>query len=69
MYLNEGTDGSQFNEVSDYDGISSTYVFTQGDIVDAFQISTGGFYRIKTTASNEIEVSVDSEELIVALAR
>ena len=68
MFLNEGTDGSNFNEITDYDGFSSTYQILAGDIAGSHTVSAGGKYRIKTVAENSISYSLDSEELIVALA-
>lgn len=68
LFINEGIDGSDFYEVTDYDGISQTYQFNSGDIVGSFTLVTGRIYRIKTVASNSIDTSEDSEELLVGLA-
>ena len=68
MYLNEGTDGSSFNEITDYDGFCSTYQILDGDSAGSHVVDAGGRYRIKTAAENSIGFSLDSEELIVALA-
>lgn len=67
LFINEGIDGSDFHEI-DYDGISQSYQINADDIVDAFTITTGRIYRIKTVASNSIDTSDDSEELLVGLA-
>jgi len=38
-------------------------------VAGSFTIVVGGIYRLKTRATNSIDTSEDSEELIVALAQ
>lgn len=67
--MNEGVNGSPFNQVAGYDGSASSYVIRAGDVHGLHTIIAGGLYRIKTVAENAIGLSYFSEELIVALAR
>ena len=69
LFLNEGVNGSPFNEIIDYDGSSCTYTINAGDLVGTHTVEVGGLYRIKTKSENSIDLSLFSEELIVALAR
>lgn len=47
-----------------------TYTFNTGDLIDSTHtLYAGGKYRIKTTATNSIGTSDDSEELIVGLGQ
>lgn len=69
LYVNEGVNGSPFNQVAGYDGSASSYVIRAGDVYGLHTIIAGGLYRIKTVAENSIGLSYFSEELIVALAR
>lgn len=68
MFINEGIDGSDFHEITAYDGISQNYQINVDDVVGSFTVVTGRIYRIKTVASNSIDTSEDSEELLVGLA-
>jgi hypothetical protein len=53
----------------EYDGFSSQYTIFNADVVGTFTVWQGGLYRLKTSCVNSISRSLDSEELIVALAR
>ena len=61
--------GTPFNEVTAYDGLSQTYTISASDIVGSHTVFVGGLYRIKTKSTNSVDKSEFSEELIVALAR
>jgi hypothetical protein len=79
ILVNEGVEASElanaetyatvFHNVDAYDGFSSTYQISQGDLINTHTVTTGLFYRIKTQAVNIIDGSLHSEELIIALAR
>lgn len=68
LFINEGVDGSEFHEISTYQS-EATYTISADDLAGSFTITVGGIYRLKTKASNSIDISEDSEELVVALAR
>ena len=46
LYLNEGVNGSPFNEVTAYDGFASTYTINAGDLIDTYTVVAGGLYRL-----------------------
>jgi len=69
LFLNEGVNGSPFNEITDYDGSALTYDIAVDDVVGGHTVATGNFYAIKYIAENAVGMSLDSDLLYVALAR
>jgi hypothetical protein len=67
LYVNKGVNGSPFIEVSNYDGSSPSYDFKLNQVIGTFTVFKGGLYRFKTSASNSIDESGFSNEMIAAL--
>lgn len=71
LYINEGSDGSAYHQVTTYDGQSMIFTINVGDSYDsnAMTVISGKTYTFKFVARNVIGYSDDSDLLQVALAR
>jgi hypothetical protein len=67
LLVNEGEDGTPYHQA--YEGLDSQFTLHALDVIGTHTVTTGGIYRFKTTAVNIEAESINSEELIVALAR
>jgi hypothetical protein len=63
LYVNEGSDGTDFNEVDTYDGSSLTHTVNVGDVFNGYTIQSGSIYTFKYTAENLMGMSDDSNLL------
>ena len=68
LYINEGSNGSNMLEITDYDGSALSYTIQSGDIVNTHTVALGNLYTIKYVAENAVGLSPDSDLLYVALA-
>jgi hypothetical protein len=67
LYVNEGVDGSNYNQITAYDGSSLTYTMTVGDVVGGHTVFVGGIYSFYTVAVNTLGDSDDSDILQVVV--
>ena len=68
LYVNQGSNGSPFLQITNYNGQNPTYQLIEGQVIGSFKVFVGGLYRFKTIAVNSIGSSGFSNELVVALA-
>ncbi len=67
LYMNEGTDGSDYNLIST--GTATTATITVGDIYGTHTVAVSKKYTFKYVATNAIDSSEDSDLLTVYMAR
>jgi hypothetical protein len=56
LHVNEGAEGTDFHEITNYDGTSLTYTVSAGDAIGASGLvfTTGHIYTFQLTAANEV---------------
>ena len=69
LHINEGANGTPMHEITAYDGQAATYTISAGDVVGTHTMTLGKIYTIKYVAENSVGLSLDSDQLYVALAR